>query len=282
MSFGPAAILGGAEVLGGLLGFAGQNSANSTNIALQKSQQDWEERMSNTSYQRQVKDLAAAGLNPMLGYMQGHGASTPDVAPARVENAGRFAGEGVSRGVSSALDAYMKQAQKTAIDVQNVKTRNEADLALASADKTRSEKALIDNQAGQVVGEAQARIKQNVASAGQAEAEVRKLGVDVESLKATIARTAAETAGVKLNNQLVAATMGAVVKLRRAEAGAQGAKSDVMVGAQSVFDTLKGIGVSLGYGVDAMSAYVRNLAKNLGSRYERAGRRYDFQMRGVQ
>lgn len=57
--------------------------ANRTNIMLQREQRDWAERMSNTEVTRHVADLRKAGLNPMLGYTGQ--ASTPNVAPARVE-----------------------------------------------------------------------------------------------------------------------------------------------------------------------------------------------------
>lgn len=43
---------------------------------------DWQEEMSNTEYQRGVKDLQAAGLNPVLAAYNGYGASTPTGATA--------------------------------------------------------------------------------------------------------------------------------------------------------------------------------------------------------
>lgn len=51
------------------------------NAAEAQKSRDWQERMSNTSHQREVQDLIAAGLNPVLSASLG-GASTPSGATA--------------------------------------------------------------------------------------------------------------------------------------------------------------------------------------------------------
>lgn len=58
-----------------------EKAANQFTADEAQKQRDWEEYMSNTSYQRQVKDMQAAGINPAMA-MSGSGASTPSGASA--------------------------------------------------------------------------------------------------------------------------------------------------------------------------------------------------------
>ena len=74
----------GALVSGGL-GYLGTRQQNAAASAQSQRQMDFQERMSNTSYQRAMEDMRKAGLNPILAYKQG-GASTPAGAQAPMQN----------------------------------------------------------------------------------------------------------------------------------------------------------------------------------------------------
>lgn len=71
-----------------------QNREMEFNAREAQKQRDYEERLSNTAYQRAVKDMQAAGINPLMAYSQG-GAPVPSGSSASVS------GHSASRGGSS-------------------------------------------------------------------------------------------------------------------------------------------------------------------------------------
>ncbi len=136
--------------IGGAVSAWSQHRTNQAQKALAEKQMRFQEKMSSTAHQREVKDLRAAGLNPILS-AGGQGASAPVGAMAQLE--APDVGDALQQGVSTAIEkrrltkeidaadaqiALNKQAKKTQAAQEKLNV-NTAKVAQANAKKVQAE-----------------------------------------------------------------------------------------------------------------------------------------------
>lgn len=129
----PATIALIASAAAGGASYLGQSSANRASARLAREQMDFQERMSNTAYQRARADMEAAGINPLVAFSSGTaGASTPVGSSAKQEST-------TAAGVSSAL-----QAARLKADIDTLKTQADLNKAATAASRINAESTALD------------------------------------------------------------------------------------------------------------------------------------------
>jgi len=175
----------------------GTEMTNRSNARQARANRDFQERMSNTSYQRAVVDMKAAGINPMLAAKVG-GASTPAGAVAQVADYGQSYSEGRKVDLQRELNKSQVKA-----------TNEQANLYSAQAAKARAE--TITEMTRPELNRAQT--SSALSSAGQADQAVQeskqrvaKMLSEIENIKADTLVKSAEF-GVKLSQEEVNKTI---------------------------------------------------------------------------
>jgi len=170
---GPSGASLGSSIGAGIAGQDGQERTNEANSAQAQRQMDFQERMSNTSWQRGMTDMRAAGLNPIFAYKAG-GASTPNGAMAVMQNEQAAGVDAFSKTANSAQGLSMLKTQINNIKAQTTLTNTQGGKVVAEAHESAARAAQYTEQKNLTAAHTAAQKMQNQVTAAGLELALSK------------------------------------------------------------------------------------------------------------
>lgn len=187
----------GASLGSGIFNYLGAKDVNVSNAQQAAAQMAFQERMSNTSYQRSTRDMQAAGLNPMLAYSQG-GASSPPGAQARMESE-------TAPALSSALQSVQAISQLEQMTAQTQGQYRTNEKILSDDAQVQAQTKLTDAIAQKTAVET---LQNLPASAAQLQAATKATLASIPGIHAHTAATKAAIPGIEADSAVRKGTEG--------------------------------------------------------------------------